>query len=297
MGGAVEHYKKEVEKSFNPSFDPRGIVGDNYEDASERYYGNNDYRGPNGDHGTHVAGIIAAIRNNNLGVRGVADNVRIMIIRVVPDGDERDKDVANGIRYAVDNGATVVNMSFGKAFTFNKQVVDEAVKHAAEKDVLLVHAAGNEALNIDKQLHYPTDTYQGGGTAKNWLEVGACMHVLDSNLAAEFSNWGKKNVDVFAPGVEINSTIPDNRYAAFSGTSMASPVTAGVAALLRSYFPELTAEQVKDVMMKSVTKITIDVVVPGTGKKEKMTNLCKTGGVVNAYKAVELAMKTKGKRK
>ncbi|HYG15804.1 MAG TPA: S8 family peptidase [Bacteroidia bacterium] len=297
LGGAIDHYKNAVEKSFNTSFDPRNIVGDNYENANERGYGNNDYRGPNGDHGSHVAGIIAAIRSNSLGMKGIADNVKIMIIRVVPDGDERDKDVANGIRYAVDNGATVVNMSFGKAFTYNKQVVDDAVRHAAANDVLLVHAAGNEALNIDKTLHYPTDTYLEKGTAKNWLEIGACTHKLDSNLPAEFSNWGKKNVDVFAPGVEIYSSIPDNKYASFSGTSMASPVTAGVAALLRSYFPELTAEQVKDIIMKSATKITIDVVVPGTNKKEKMTYLCKTGGVVNAYKAVELAMKTKGKKK
>lgn len=298
FGSILKHYKDGVDVSFNTAFNPRTIVGDNYEDATERYYGNNDYRGPNGDHGSHVAGIIGAIRNNNTGINGVADNVKIMVIRVVPNGDERDKDVANGIRYAVDNGASVINMSFGKAFTSNKEAVDEAVRYAASKDVLLVHAAGNDAVNIDVEIHYPYDTYTKGGKANNWLEVGACgWDNEEGSLTAEFSNYGKKNVDVFAPGVEINSTIPDNKYAAFSGTSMASPVTAGVCALIRSYFPELTAEQVKDIIMKSVTKVDAEVNIPGTDTKVKLKDLSITGGVVNAYKAVELAMKTKGKKK
>lgn len=294
---ATDQYKGQVEKSFNPDFDPRPIVGDNYENADERNYGNNDYRGPNGDHGSHVAGIIAAIRNNTTGIKGVADNVRIMIVRVVPDGDERDKDVANGIRYAVDNGATVINMSFGKGFTYNKKVVDDAVKHAMEKDVLLVHGAGNDAENNDTEPNFPNDKFENGKKAKNWLEVGANTWEYDSNLTAPFSNYGAKNVDVFAPGVMINSTIPDDKYAAFSGTSMASPVTAGVAALIRSYFPELTAEQVKNIIIKSVTKIEIPVNIPGTETKVKFKKLCVSGGVVNAYQAVQLAMKTKGKKK
>lgn len=293
----LEHYRQQVEKSFNPDFNPRDIVGDNYEDATERNYGNNDFLGPKGDHGSHVAGIIGGSRNNDMGIKGVADNVRIMVVRVVPDGDERDKDVANGIRYAVDNGATVINMSFGKAFTFNKTAVDDAVRYAESKDVLLVHAAGNEALDIDVNIHYPTDTYLKKGAAKNWIEVGACSWKNDSTLTAEFSNYGKKNVDVFAPGVEIKSTTPGNQYQLFSGTSMASPVTAGVCALIRSYFPTLTAEQVKEVILKSVTPVTTEIFIPGTDKKVKMKDLCVTGGVVNAYKATQLAMKTKGKKK
>lgn len=293
----IDHYKKNVDVSFNTSFNPRKIVGDNYDDASERFYGNNDYKGPDAGHGTHVAGIIAASRNNNIGIDGVADNVKIMIIRVVPDGDERDKDVANGIRYAVDNGATVINMSFGKAFKYNKEAVDEAVKYAQSKDVLLVHAAGNDSKNTDVENNFPTDAFEKGGNAKNWLEIGACGWTNDQNLTAEFSNYGKKNVDVFAPGVQIESTTPDDKYAAFNGTSMASPVTAGVCALIRSYFPTLTAEQVKDIIMKSATPVTVKVYRPGTETEVKMKDLCVTGGVVNAYKAVELAMKTKGKKK
>lgn len=295
--GAVSHYKEQTEVAFNTNFYNRDIVGDNYNDPTERYYGNNDYKGPNGDHGSHVAGIIGAVRNNSLGINGVADNVEIMIIRVVPNGDERDKDVANGIRYAVDNGASVVNMSFGKNYSPYKEVVDEAVKYAAEKDVLLVHAAGNSAENIDEVIHYPTDNYLKKGRAKNWIEVGASDWQLNSKLTASFSNYGAKNVDLFAPGVDINSTIPDSKYAAFSGTSMASPVTAGVAALIRSYFPDLTAEQVKDILMKTVTKIDIDVRKPGTKDEVKLKKISITGGVVNALRAAELAAKTKGKKK
>lgn len=294
---ALDHYKNQVDVSFNTAFDNRNIVGDDYSNPNERIYGNNDYRGPNGDHGSHVAGIIAAVRNNTLGIKGVADNVEIMIIRVVPNGDERDKDVANGIRYAVDNGASVVNMSFGKTYSPYKSVVDEAVKYAAEKDVLLIHAAGNDGANIDETIHYPTDNYLKKGRAKNWIEVGASDWKLDSMLTASFSNYGIKNVDLFAPGVQINSTTPDDKYAAFSGTSMASPVTAGVAALIRSYFPDLTAEQVKEILMKTVTKIEFEVRKPGTDDKVKLKKLCITGGVVNALKAAELAAKTKGKKK
>lgn len=297
LAGAIGHYKEQVEVSFNTSFNNRDIVGDNYADPTERYYGNNDYRGPNGDHGSHVAGIIGAVRTNSLGMKGVADNVKIMVIRVVPNGDERDKDVANGIRYAVDNGASVINMSFGKTFSPYKEVVDEAVKYAAEHDVLLVHAAGNEAKDIDVEIHYPTDNYLKKGRAKNWLEVGATSWKLGKTLTASFSNYGKKNVDVWAPGVDINSTIPDNKYAAFSGTSMASPVTAGVAALIRSYYPDLTAEQVKDILMKSVTEVEIEVRVPGKKETTKLKKISITGGVVNAYKAAQLAAKTKGKKK
>jgi cell wall-associated protease len=295
--GGLDHYKTMVEKSLNTSFNPRPIVGDKYADASERNYGNNHYLGPNGDHGSHVAGIIAAIRNNGVGVNGVANNVKIMIIRVVPDGDERDKDVANGIRYAADNGALVVNMSFGKAFKYNKQVVDEAVKYAATKDVLLVHAAGNDAKNTDVEDNFPTDAFEKGGVAKNWIEVGASAHIYGENIPAVFSNYAKKNVDVFAPGVDIESTIPNNKYAEFSGTSMASPVTAGVCALIRSYFPELTAEQVKAIVMKTVTPVKVKVLKPGTKDLVKFKELCISGGVVNTYQAVLLAMKTKGKKK
>lgn len=288
------HYDKTMNYHLNVDFDPRFLVGDDYNNVQQRIYGNNRVSGPNGDHGTHVAGIIAAVRNNDLGMKGVADNVRIMVLRVVPDGDERDKDIANAIRYAVDNGAKIINMSFGKAFSPDKSEVDEAVRYAVSKDVLLVHAAGNDSKNIDREDNFPNDRYQFPvGYAESWIEVGASSWKRKKELTAQFSNYGKQNVDVFAPGVDINSCIPESKYASFNGTSMASPVTAGVAAVLRSYFPELTAAQVKELILASAIRYNKKVFKPSDEKsKEKvqLSDLCTTGGVVNLYEAVKLAI-------
>lgn len=293
-----EYIDKMIKYKLNPDFDPRSIVGDNYADQLQKDYGNNDVIGPDASHGTHVAGIIGAVRNNNLGINGICDNVRIMVVRVVPDGDERDKDVANAIRYAVDNGASIINMSFGKDVSFNKKIVDDAVKYAVSKDVLLVHAAGNSSLDLDKEDNFPNKRYEAGKKAESWLEVGASSWEGGKNKVGNFSNYGQKNVDVFAPGVAIYSTVPGSKYERFDGTSMASPSVAGVAALLRAYFPQLTAGQVKDIIMQSVTPIKENTIKPGTKNEEvPLSKLCISGGVVNAYKAVELALKTKGKKK
>jgi len=288
LQGAKEQISKFVDFHYNLDFDSRQIVGDNYEVVSERYYGNNRVSSPNGEHGTHVAGIIAADRNNGAGINGIADRAEIMVLRVVPDGDERDKDVANAIRYAVDNGAKVVNMSFGKAFSPYKDVVDEAILYAQSKDVLLVHAAGNDHKNLEVENNYPNDKITDYNTS-NWIEVGASSWKNKKLIPAEFSNYGKKSVDVFAPGVDINSCIPENKYASYNGTSMASPVTAGVAAVIRSYYPELTAAEVKEIIMLSAVKVKGKVIVPGAKKKVKMTELCISGGIVNLYEAVKLA--------
>jgi subtilisin family serine protease len=300
--GAIEYYGGQYNYMYNADFDPRDIVGDNYADPYEIGYGNNDYEGPEASHGTHVAGIIAALRDNSMGMKGVADNVKIMTIRAVPDGDERDKDVANAIRYAVDNGASIINMSFGKGFSWNKQVVDEAVQYATKNDVLLVHAAGNSGQDNDVTDNFPNDTYEKSGLfkpkySKTWIEVGALSYTNDENMPASFSNYGKENVDLFAPGVAVYSTIPDNEYASFQGTSMASPVVAGVAAVVRSYFPDLKAKQVKKILMETVIPSDQEVVKPGTEEKVPFSELSVSGGVVNAYKAIEMASETKGKGK
>ncbi|MEM9823236.1 MAG: S8 family serine peptidase, partial [Bacteroidota bacterium] len=240
---------------------------------------------------------------NDVGIKGVADNVRIMSVRAVPDGDERDKDVANAIIYAVDNGASIINMSFGKAYAWDKEAVDKAVKYAQKKDVLLVHAAGNDAKETDDLGNFPNDIYNKRGglfkskRAKNWIEVGALSWKGGEDAVASFSNYGKENVDLFAPGHQILSTTPDQGYAKFSGTSMASPVTAGVAAVLRSYFPSLTASQVKDILMETTVQQMQMVKKPGSEEKVAFSELCQTGGVVNAFSAVKMAMKTKGKKK
>ncbi len=286
----VQHFEDEVKFNYNLDFEPRKVVGDDLSKLQYGKYGNNEVTGPDAMHGTHVAGIIAAQRENGLGVKGVADNVKIMVIRCVPNGDERDKDVANAIRYAVDNGAQVINMSFGKAYSPDKKWVDEAVKYAESKDVVLVAASGNDNLDIDQEVHYPVREYLNGGQAQNWISVGALNHEEAPDLAATFSNYGKKGVDVFAPGVAIYSTVPGNKYEEKQGTSMASPAVAGVAALLRSYFPSLTAPQIKNIILDSSVKLPdATVKIPGGEEKVKFGDLSVTGGVVNTYNAVKMA--------
>ena len=274
------------------------IVKDNYDDINDRYYGNADVMAGTPSHGTHCSGIIGAVRDNSIGMKGVADNVRIMMVRAVPDGDEHDKDIANAIRYAVDNGARVISMSFGKSFSPQKPWVDEAVKYAASKDVLLVHAAGNDAKNVDSAFNFPTPVYLNSpGRAKNYITVGANGDFTNGGFTASFSNYGKKEVDVFAPGVGIYSTLPGgDKYGSMSGTSMAAPVVAGLGALLLQYFPDLSAEQIKFVIEKSVSPITEKVTLPGSDELVSLSEISKTGGEINAYAAVKLAASLKGER-
>ena len=277
------------------------IVKDNYNDPLDRFYGNNDIMATGADHGTHVAGIIGADRKNNVGVSGIADNVELMILRAVPDGDEHDKDIANAIRYAVDNGAWVINMSFGKSFSPEKKWVDEAVKYAESKDVLLVHAAGNDSKDNDTEDNFPSGNFADDTLRafSNWITVGASGSNI-TDLAAEFSNYGKREVDVFAPGVQIYSTLPGgNKYGKLDGTSMASPVVAGIAAMLLSYYPELSSKQVKKILETSTIKIT-DEKITKPGSSNEMVNLnqiSRTGGIVNAFNAVKIAQTYKGERK
>ena len=267
------------------------IVGDNEADINDRYYGNSDIMAGTPFHGTHVSGIIAAVRDNNKGIQGIADNVRIMMVRAVPDGDEHDKDIALAIRYAVDNGAKVINMSFGKDFSPQKNWVDDAVKYAESKNVLLVHAAGNDGKDIDSADNFPNATLRAmHDRAKNWITVGASGDPNAGGLTASFSNYGKEEVDVFAPGVKIYSSVPGgNTYANAQGTSMASPVVAGTAAFLLSYFPTLSAEQVKDVIEKSAQVPADSVRKPGSDEMVALSDICKTGGIINAYEAAKLA--------
>lgn len=291
----VAGYKQAYEMVYynlNVDYDPRAIVGDDPNNSKERFYGNNDIKGPDALHGSHVAGIIGADRTNNIGIKGVADNVIIIGVRNTPSGDERDKDVANAIRYAADNGAKVLNMSFGKGYSWDKAIVDEAVKYAVSKDVLLVHAAGNDNADTDVEANFPSRKYLDGGVASSYIVVGASDYKDDETLKADFSNYGKTSVDVFAPGVDINSTIPDdNKYKELDGTSMAAPVVTGLAALIRSYYPQLSAVQVKEIIMKSVVKINHNVnTMKGADTVSiPFADLCVSGGVVNAYNAIKLA--------
>ena len=298
----VVEYLKEIKKAmkgYDLEMNFRQSLGDDLYDITDKIYGNNNVLGTAeaAKHGTHVAGIVAANRTNSIGAIGVANNVKIMTVRIVPDGDEHDKDVALGIRYAVDNGAKIINTSFGKRFSPNKNWVFEAIKYADENDVLIVNAAGNDGKNIDSRASYPTDTKDRiTEFADNVITIGASSLSYDKNLPASFSNYGKINVDVFAPGVDIYSSVPNDKYEALSGTSMAAPSTAGVAALIRGYYPNLTAKEVKEILMNSGVKINFDVIKPGSQSEDSpegelipFAELSVSGRIVNAYNALQLA--------
>jgi subtilisin family serine protease len=287
---ARKAYTSQAEFGYNKSFDPRGIVGDDYPGTKIMRYGNTNVVGPDATHGTHVAGIVAAVRDA-VGATGIAQSVKIMTLRAVPDGDERDKDIANAIRYAVDNGAHIINMSFGKAWSPYKNLVDDAVKYADSRGVLMIHAAGNDGEDVTKSASFPTPVYKDGGRAVNWIEVGASSWKMRDSLVATFSNYGRGAVDVFAPGDDIYAPIPGGKFKKESGTSMASPVVAGLSALLMSYFPTLTATDVKRIVLESVTKLgDQEVIRPGEGSvKVKFGELSTTGGIVNAYNAIKMA--------
>ncbi len=299
---ALDQAQNKVDYGYNTGFNPRDIVNDQYSNKAERYYGNPDVKGPDAFHGTHVAGIIAANRRNDFGIKGVANRVRIMAIRAVPDGDERDKDVANAIRYAVDNGAHIINMSFGKGFSPYEIEVEKAIKYAEKKNVLLVHAAGNDSNNNDVESNFPNATYDkkrglfGRKKAKNWIEVGALSWEKGENMVASFSNYGKEKVDLFAPGHQIKSTTPDGNYKEASGTSMASPVVAGVAAVIKSYFPSLTAKKLRQILVQSARPYKGKVKKPGSEVLIPFSELSGSGGVINLKSAVLQAMTTTGQK-
>jgi len=294
-----EYYAKQ-NNSVNPDLDARKrIVGDDPDVNDGKPYGNNVLKNADASHGTGVAGLIGAVRNNGYGIDGIADNVRIMSVKAVPNGDEYDKDVANAIHYAVDHGAEVINMSFGKKISPHKAWVDEAFKYAAAKDVLLVMASGNDNQDVDKTPQFPNDTYLDGSTTDNVISVGASGPKLDENLAATFTNYGKNNVDIFAPGVKVTSIDMDAEFNTEDGTSFSSPIVSGIAALILEYYPDLSASQVKHAILQSATPLTGTMVIKPGSKTEKVdfASLSKTGGIVNAYKALEIASKMKGERK
>ncbi|WP_332452419.1 S8 family serine peptidase [Chryseobacterium aquaticum] len=280
--GALDHFGP-MAKQYDLNYDPRAeIVGDNYDDYSEKNYGNNHYQGPDAEHGTHVSGIIAGLPQGKEVQYGVASKVaKIMVVRTVPNGDERDKDVANAIRYAVDNGAKVLNMSFGKPVSPGKNVVWDAFKYAEDKGVLLVKAAGNENEDVAEHLAYPTNFKNSSDAApfvNNVLVVGASTN-RNNDLRASFSNYNQKMVNVFAPGEEIYSTVPNNEYSYQQGTSMASPVVAGAAAILLAYMPNLKPAQIIEALVKTSNKSTEN----DFGSKSQ------AGGVIDVKKAAEYA--------
>ncbi|MDA9563971.1 S8 family serine peptidase [Flavobacteriales bacterium] len=293
----INYFETYTKYYTNLDFDPRAdIIGDDAYDINDNQYGNADVKGADSGHGSMVAGIIGGIRNNGVGVDGIADNVRFMALRTVPNGDEQDKDVALAIRYAADNGANIINMSFGKYYSPLKSDVNEAVRYAASKGVLMIKASGNDDTNIDESTQYPNAIDGDGTTIPNWITVGANDQLLDKKLSATFSNYGKNNVHIYAPGVGIVSTVPDSRYDMANGTSFACPVVAGVAALVWSYYPELSASELREILLTSGTSYKKKKVYqPGYSQdkqiKTKFGKLSSTGSIVNAYNALEAAEK------
>lgn len=301
---AIQNQLDEYNESLSgesAKIDYRKVLGDNPEDITDTKYGDNNVSGDMSGslHGTHVAGIVAQIRNNGLGGDGIADNVEILTVRAVPMGDEYDKDIALGIRYAVDNGAKVINASFGKSFSPHKQWVYDAIKYAESKDVLIVHAAGNEGKDVDISNKYPNDSDdQIKEFADNLINIGALNIDYGPKMVARFSNYGKINVDLFAPGVKIYATTPENTYKFLQGTSMAAPNVAGVAALIRSYYPKLSAQEVKHILIDSGVTINENVIVAGKANDIRpFSDLSKSGKIVNAYNALLLAEKMSKKNK
>lgn len=297
LSEAIEYYEDRLETHFNLELDGRAKTGDDPYDITDTNYGNNEVYGPDPEkehikHGTHVAGIIAANRSNNIGLKGVSNNAKILVVRAVPDGDEYDKDIALGIKYAVDNGAKVINTSFGKYFSPNPEWVMDAIKYASDHDVLIVNAAGNEGLNLDNKMVYPNDQSPEDPIeiADNFLTVGALDYEYGAGMVAEFSNYGKSNVDVFAPGTKIWSSTPNNTYEYLQGTSMAAPAVSGIAAIIRGYYPQLTAAQVKQVIMDSGLTTNATVIVGGDrSNTQKFQNLSTSGKMANLYNALILA--------
>ena len=298
LNGGIDYYDGRMKNHFNMDTDFRGVLNDNPYDITDTNYGNNDVDGPNPKkedalHGTHVAGIIAAQRGNGIGMDGVAQNVEIMVVRAVPDGDEYDKDVALAIRYAVDNGAKVINTSFGKGYSQNPEWVWDAIKYAGKKDVLIVNAAGNDGVDLDITTSYPNDQNgTGAEMSDNFITIGALNYKYGEEMVATFSNYGATSVDLFSPGVKIWSTTPLDTYEYLQGTSMASPNVAGVAAMIRSYYPKLSAKQVKQVLMDSGIHTSTPVIVGGEESNiQPFDAISKSGNTANLYNALIMASK------
>lgn len=293
LNEARKEIEKYTEKHLNLDYNARSIIGDDLNNLKDAHYGNPNVKGPDAGHGTFVAGIIAANRNNNMGINGIADSVKIMALRSVPNGDEYDKDIALSIIYAVDNGADIINMSFGKDFSPNKPMVDKALKYAEEHGVLMVHASGNNAENNDEVVHYPHKTLNDSSQIENWLTVGAIASKKNKKMVGVFSNYGQQSVDIFAPGVDVVSLSPENTYDLASGTSFSAPVVTGVAALIWSCYPELTAQELKHLIIESSYDLERKkVFLPNVKTREKTKlrfgELSSSGGIVSAYNAFKL---------
>ncbi|RZS93870.1 S8 family serine peptidase [Aquimarina brevivitae] len=293
----IEQQEGLLTKSLDPQYNERTITGDDPYNIGDKNYGNNNVSGNLKElyHGTLVSGILSANRNDTIGVKGISDHILLMPLAISANGDEHDKDIALAIRYAVDNGADIINMSSGKSYSLNQQWVQDAVRYAADNDVLFVTSAGNDNLDLDTDKHsyYPNDNVDNETEiSDSFIMVGASTSYPNERFLFSSSNYGKNNVDIFAPGVGIKTTIPFHKYRLANATSVATPIVAGVAALLKSYYPEFTAAEIKDILLQSGTTYQVEVEIEqedGTTKTVPFSELSKSGKVVNAYNALLMA--------
>lgn len=293
----LNYNRKALKTCLNLNYDNRVLVGDDIYDICDSQYGSPIFSTitPKMEHGTEVSGVIINA------LTSIQDNYKISLpIKIMPscitgNGDPTDKDTALAIRYAVDNGAKVINLSQTKSFSINKKFVDKALKYAEKKDVLIVKSAGNEGLNLDEVLRFPNDNNKKGEEfIDNMIVVSGSTKFTNKNIFDSDYNYGKKNVDVFAPGIDISTFSPSNNYTESSGTSYSAPIVATIAALLRSYFPNLSAKQVKQILMDSGTSYNVNIPFKQKDGSEKMipfSELSKSGKVVNAYNAFIMAEK------
>ncbi len=287
----------EMQTSLNFDFNERKLIGDNPENIDNKGYGNNKVWNDSipFQHAIMVSGVLASDHTNKIGIKGVSDRVTLMPLCVVSSGgDEHDKDISLAIRYAVDNGAKIINISFGKPLSLYKKWIEEAIMYASSKDVVIICSAGNNNEKIrGERTHYPNDyTIDGTEISDNLIKVGATTYLVNTKLKAGFSNYSNKHIDLFAPGYKVYTTKYGNKYDFVNGTSLSAPIVSGVAALIRSYYPSLSAAQVKTILMESGTSYDIDVEIKqedGTQKMVPFAELSKSGKVVNAYNALLMA--------
>jgi len=285
--------EERISKLLSLNYDERKIIGDDSEKIEDKDYGNNNVSQDSKflSHGTPISGLIIAKSINEEDSIEIVDHIKIMPLCISSYGNEHDKDIALAIRYAVNNGAKVINMSIGKEFSLHKNWVFDAFKYAEQHDVLIVSGAGNSKYDLNIYNHYyPNDNINNEReVSDNFIKIGATTYHVNEKLFWKYSNYGNIDVDVFAPGYRIYSTVPtEKKYKLQSGgTSLSCAITSNIAALIRSYYPNLSASQVKHILMDSGVEYTFNVKIGDTLLPFK--TLSKSGKVVNAYNALIMA--------
>ncbi|MBG7630454.1 MAG: S8 family serine peptidase [Bacteroidetes bacterium] len=284
-----------IEKySNNISFDDRAIIGDNVNDIEDRDYGSPFITNSLKEftHGSIVSGVLAAHRTNNKGVRGITNTVKLMPLCIQAKfGAETDKDLALSIKYAVENGAQVINISANRTYELHNEWVQQALLYAEEQNVLVVKGAGNSETDIDKIITYPNKNTKDH-VLNNFIVVGATGMELNSNFKPVWANYGRKTVDFYAPGESILTTTPFDSYKVDSGSSLSTAITSGVAALLLSYYPDLKVSEIRQILMESATRYDLDIELDyDSNTTVPFSKLSNSGGVLNAFNAFVLAEK------